>query len=199
MKLFSKLCGLTLSLATCGLIVHAQDNTPDTILHVSMKPVQIKAERDWENDTVRYHYNQTKYYVTTILPYLNEAVAMHQEMQKRTSDPDWSKRKKKHYLKAKEDELRAKFDEEIKNLNETQGVLLVKLISRQTGENIYHMLLDYKSAITATKWLGWAAVHGFNLNKQYDPANEPMLENIMESLDYPLPELYYNNQNLTVN
>lgn len=182
-----------------GFTSHAQDS-PDTALHVTMEPVKISAEREWANDTARYRYNQTKYYITTILPYLNEVVAQHEEMQRRILQEDeWSKKKKKKYLKAKEDELRQKFESEIKGLNETQGVLLVKLISRQTGENLYHLLLDYKSRLTATKWLGWAAFNGFNLNKQYNPEDEAMIESIMENLDYPLPSFYYKDQILTVN
>lgn len=171
----------------------------DTQLHVSMKPVQVKAKRQWENDTVRYHYNQTKYYITTILPYLNEAVAMHNELQARLAEGDMSRREKKQFLKEKEDAFRQKFDAEIKELNETQGTLLVKLVARQTGENIYGMLQEYKNTIAAAKWLVWARVHGFNLNKEYNPDEEPMLENIMVSLDYPLPDLYYTEERLTAN
>lgn len=176
----------------------AQEQPKDTLLQVNLKTVNVTAKRVWENDTVRYQYNQTKYYITTILPYLDEAVAMHQEMQARINNGELDRKDRKQYLKKKEAELKEKFDAEIKGLNETQGVLLVKLIARQTGENIYDMLLDYKSFFTATKWLGWAKLHGFNLNKTYDPNEEPMLESIMESLDYPLPAIYYNDA-LTAN
>lgn len=170
----------------------------DTVLQVNLKTVNITAEREWENDTVQYQYNQTKYYVKTILPYLNEAVAMHREMQARINAGEMKRKDRKRYLKKKEAELKEKFDAEIKELNETQGVLLVKLVARETGENIYGMLREYKSTFAATRWLAWARLHGFNLNKTYEPNDEPMLESIMESLDYPLPEFYY-NQTLTSN
>lgn len=185
---------LTLFIATLltSSVSIAQENNADTFWHVTMKPVKVKGKRVWENDTVRYNFNQTKYYVTTILPYLNEAVAMHKEMQYKIANEGMTKKQKRRFLKEKEEALRTKFDAEIKTLNETQGVLLIKLIGRQTGENLYQMLLDYKSTFTATKWLAWARIHGFSLNKQYNPNEEVLLEKVMESLDYPLPEFYHN-------
>jgi len=140
-----------------------------------------------------------KYYVTTVMPYVNEAVAMYHQLESKTKAEGLSKKGRKLFVKTKEAELKEKFDAEVKELNETQGMLMIKLIARQTGVNIYDMLSEYKSTLTATKWLGWGKLHGFNINKRYAPEKEPMLENIMESLDYPLPSLYDEKQILTVN
>lgn len=187
------------ALSTFAPAAYGQPEQQDTLWHVQMEPVQIKGERVWENDTVRYHYNQTKYYITTILPYLKEAITMHEDMQQWLATEKRSRKEKKEFIELKEEQFRTKFDAEIKGLNETQGTLLVKLIARQTGENIYALLKDYKSIFSATKWLAWAKFHGFNLNRKYNPDKEPMLENIMESLDYPLPAHYYDTEMLTSN
>jgi len=157
---------------------------------VVLDRVDVTAERKWENDTVRYHYNQTKYYVKTILPYLQEATRLFSELDAKVNDPHTSKKERRQFVNAKEDELHNKFEKEVKGLNETQGVLLVKLIGRQTGVNIYSMLGEFKNPFTALRWQAWARLNGFNLNKKYDPNDEPMLEHIMESLGYPLPPYY---------
>ena len=46
-----------------------------------------------------------------------------------------SKEAKKQYARNKELELNREFKDELTNLTITQGQLLVKLISRQTGRN----------------------------------------------------------------
>lgn len=166
---------------------YAQEATPDTILMVTLPRVDVKADRKWENDTVRYRYNQTKYYITTILPYLNAATKLFTELNEKVSDQQVDKKERKAFVNTKEDELRVKFENEVKKLNTTQGVLLVKLIGRQTSVNIYGMLQEFKNPLTAVKWQTWAKLNGFNLNKKYNPDDEPMLEHIMESLGYPLP------------
>lgn len=176
----------------------AQNYQPDTVLHVTMDTLQVRAERDWANDTVRYRYNQMKYYVTTILPYVNEAVQLQREVDAKI-EAGISRKEQKQYVRQREDELRAEYDAEVKKLNETQGVLMIKLIARQTGVNIYDILKEYKNGFEAAKWRTWGRLHGFNLAKQYNPDDEIMLENIMEELGYPLPGFYEEKQILTAN
>lgn len=172
-----------------GRKVYAQA-TDDTALMVMLDRVDVTAERKWENDTVRYHYNQTKYYVKTILPYLNAATKLFKELDAKVNDPNINRRERRAFVNAKEDELRDNFEKEVKKLNETQGVLLVKLIGRQTGVNIYSMLNEFKNPFTALRWQTWARLNGFNLNRKYEPDDEPMLEHIMAGLGYPLPPFY---------
>ncbi len=164
--------------------------TGDTVLSFSLPRVTVDAKRNWDNDTIRYKYNQMKYYVTTILPYLHAATAMMDELNTQENNPNISKRARKDFVNRKEEEIRSRFENEISQLNETQGVLLVKLIARQSGENIYSKMEEYKNAFYAMKWQAWARFHGFNLNKKYDPYDEPMLEHIMQSLGYELPAKY---------
>ena len=162
----------------------------DTVLMVRLPNVNVKAERQWDNNHDRYQYNQTKYYITTILPYLNAATKVFHDIDEKINEPGISKRDRKDFINTKEDEMRNKFEDEVKELNTTQGVLLIKLIARQTGVNIYSILQEFKNPLTAIRWQAWAKVNGHNLNKRYDPVDEPMLEHIMESLGYPLPPYY---------
>lgn len=162
----------------------------DTVLQFRLPTVTVDAKRNWDNDTIQYKYNQMKYYVTTILPYLNAATAMMNELNRKEQDHTISKRERKDFVNRKEEEIRNRFENEISQLNETQGVLLVKLVARQSGENIYAKLEEYKNTFYALKWQTWARFHGFNLNRRYDPYEEPMLEHIMQSLGYELPAKY---------
>ena len=162
-------------------------NEPDTILMVKLPTVNVSAERKWDNDTVRYQYNQTKYYITTILPYLNAATQLYKELEERSLDPGFNKKQRKSFVDAREEELRLRYEDEFTKINETQGALLMKLIARQTGVNVYHILSEFKNPVTAIKWQAWARVNGANINRKYRPEEEPMLEQIMEELGYPLP------------
>ena len=168
----------------------AMAQNADTVLSFSLPRVTVDAKRNWDNDTVRYKYNQMRYYVTTILPYLDAATAMMNELNRKEHDPNITRRERKDFVNRKEEEIRQRFENEISKLNETQGVLLVKLIARQSGENIYGKMEEYKNTFYAMKWQAWARFHGFNLNKRYDPYEEPMLEHIMQSLGYELPAKY---------
>lgn len=161
----------------------------DTLWLVKLPDQQVTSSRHWENDTVRYRYNQMRYYVTTILPYVEAATKLFLEIdQKKNSGI--AKKEFKRYLAGKEDEMRLHFEKQIKELNETQGVLLIKLIARQTNLNLYAMLSEVKGGFHATRYQIWARLHGFNLARHYHPEDNPDLERIMNSLGYPLPESY---------
>ena len=166
----------------------ADTRPPDTAYSVQLSEVKVTAR--WKNDTDRYHYNQMKFYVTTILPYLNAATKLFIDINNKVNDEAVSKKERRRYINAREDEMRDQFEDKVKALNVTQAVLLTKLVARQTNVNIYSMLTEFKNPFLAVKWQLWARVNGINLDRKYDPANEPDLENIMYELGYPLPDSY---------
>lgn len=180
---------LLLSLLLLSGMLHAQTEV-DTIYRINLHNQDVNGTRKWANDTVRYHYNQMRYYVTTILPYLEEATALFNELDSRLRDPNLTGKARRDYIRDKEQQVHTRFEDKIKALNETQGVLLIKLCARQTGLNIYEQLADFKGTLPAMKWQLWARLHGFNLNRKYHPEEEPDLERIMRGLGYPLPAYY---------
>jgi len=165
----------------------------DTVHIVQLKESRVYAR--WKNDTDRYRYNQMKFYVTTILPYVAAATKLFKEVNAKIQDPDVSRKECRHFIKSKEDEMRTQFEDKIQQLNVTQGILLVKLIARQTDLNIYKMLQEFKNPLVAVKWQAWARFNGLNLDKKYHPEEEKDLELIMEDLGYLLPDCYATNNN----
>lgn len=171
----------------------AQDNGKYMNDTAFMLP-EAKVTAQWLNDTDRYRYNQMKFYVTTILPYLDASTQLFKDVNAKVNEKGISKKERRRYVNSREDEMRTKFEDKIKQLNVTQGTLLVKLICRQTELNLYKILQEFKNPLTAVKWQTWARLNGLNLDRRYNPMEEKDLENIMEELGYPLPggyKMYY--------
>ncbi len=176
-----------------GFAAQAQlpdERESDRQILVQLETVNVVSQRNWENDTVRYRYNQMRHYVISILPYLDEAVKLFSEIDEYLNTEELDRRSRKEFVREKEELVRTRFEDQIRDLNTTQGVLLVKLIARQTGLNIYEILSEFKNPITAMKWQTWAKINGFNINRRYHPLDEPDLEQIMDGLGYPLPVFY---------
>jgi len=186
MKLLAPLLFL---LSLCSARASAQEATPDTVYLWKLPEAEVRSSQLWDNDTSRYRYNQLKHYVKTVLPYMTAATATMAEVQGRLAG-GLRGAEKRRYLAAKNKALRAQFEDRVKSLNVTQGVLLIKLIARQTGANLYDIIGETRGGVTAVKWQAWARLHGINLARPYDPAAEPQLERIMRSLGYPLPAFY---------
>ncbi len=151
---------------------------------------EVKVTAQFLNDTDRYRYNQMKFYVTTILPYLDAATKVFKDINAKVNEEGVSRKERKQFVHSREEEMRSSFEEKVKQLNVTQGTLLVKLIARQTEVNLYNILQEFKNPLTAVKWQAWARLNGMNLDRKYQPDEEKDLENIMEELGYPLPPGY---------
>ena len=113
---------------------------------------EAKVTAQWLNDTDRYRYNQMKFYVTTILPYLDASTQLFKDVNAKVNEKGVSRKERRKYVNGREDEMRTKFEDKIKQLNVTQGTLLVKLICRQTELNLYKILQEFKNPFIAVKW-----------------------------------------------
>ncbi|HMH34089.1 MAG TPA: DUF4294 domain-containing protein [Puia sp.] len=75
---------------------------------------------------------------------------------------------KKNYIKTKEKDLKKEFTDPLEKLSVYQGKVLMKLINRQTGNNCYNIIKEYKGGFTARFWQTVAFFFGSNLKQPYD-------------------------------
>lgn len=80
------------------------------------------------------------------------------------------KEERKKYLKSREKELKKEFADPLSDLSVYQGRVLMKLINRQTGNNCYDIIKEYKGGFTARFWQTLAFVFGSNLKQPYNAA-----------------------------
>ncbi len=79
-----------------------------------------------------------------------------------------SESEKKIYIKSREKDLRREFADPLSNLSVYQGKILMKLIKRQTGNNCYDIIKEYKGGFTARFYQTIAFLFGSNLKQPYD-------------------------------
>lgn len=78
------------------------------------------------------------------------------------------KSKRKAIIKSREKELKKEFSDKLTKLSVYQGKVLMKLINRQTGNNCYEIIEEYKGSFTAVMYQTVAVVFGSNLKQSYD-------------------------------
>lgn len=79
---------------------------------------------------------------------------------------------RKRYIKEREKDLRATFASKLTQLSVYQGKVLMKLINRETGNNCYDILKEYKGGFDARLYQTVAFFFGSNLKQSYDPAGD---------------------------
>jgi len=94
------------------------------------------------------------------------------------------KKKRKEIILSHEAELKKNFTSKVTNLSVYQGKVLMKLVKRQTGNNCYEIIKEYKGGFTATFWQGVAVVFGSSLKQDYDAEGEDQaLEAIVQDVE----------------
>ena len=78
------------------------------------------------------------------------------------------KKLRKAIIKEREKELRNEFTDKLTNLSIYQGKVLMKLIYRETGNNCYEIIKEYKGGFNAVLYQTVAVIVGTNLKQNYD-------------------------------
>ncbi|MFC2089670.1 DUF4294 domain-containing protein [Bacteroidota bacterium] len=95
-----------------------------------------------------------------------------------------SRKEQREQLKKAEKEILNEFEDELKHLTVTQGIILVKLIDREIGLTSYEVLKDLKGGVSAFFWQGIARLFGNDLKLQYDPdGKDKVIEDVIHAID----------------
>lgn len=146
----------------------------DTIPSIRLPDVWIYAEYSYKNRKQYEAWSRTKYNVKKVYPYAILAAAKLKEYN-RILEKMPSEASRKAYMKVVEKELKAEFEEPLKNLTMTQGRILLKLIDRETGNTSYELVKDLRGGFQAFMWQSVARIFGSNMKSEYDPTGEDIM------------------------
>ena len=154
----------------------------DTIPQSWLPTVQVDAKQTnyWRKYWKDWTRLRNAVYVT--YPYAKSASKVITEVNAELANVK-DENKRKQIIKSREKELKKEFADKITNLSVYQGKVLMKLINRETGNNCYHIIKEFKGGLNAGVWQAVAYVFGSSLKQQYDPAGDDQeLEKIVKEV-----------------
>ncbi len=96
------------------------------------------------------------------------------------------KKQRKAAIKEAEKKLLADYKGELKRYTFSQGLVLIKLIDRETSRTAYNIVGELRGAFRAGLYQTLARIFGFNLKTKFDPAHDKkdnMIDRIVRSID----------------
>lgn len=135
-------------------------------------------------------YNRLRNAVYVTYPYARAAGNTLNDVNNRITG--LSKGERKKYIKSREKELKDQFADPLSNLSVYQGRVLMKLINRQTGNNCYDIIREYRGGFNARFYQTVAFFFGSSLKQDYDithDATDRQIESIVKEID----GIWYNN------
>ncbi|MDF2450230.1 MAG: hypothetical protein K0R26_2734 [Bacteroidota bacterium] len=157
-----------------GYQVWAEVVNGDTVPSVRLPDVWIYAEYNYKNKKQYEAWSRTKYNVKKVYPYAILAAAKLKEYN-RVLEKMPNEKIRKAYMKTVENELKAEFEEPLKDLTVTQGRILLKLIDRETGNSSYELVKELRGGFQAFMWQSIARIFGSNMKSEYDPKGEDLM------------------------
>lgn len=144
----------------------------DTMPHILLDEVEKIAKMPRHIARKRQGFIKLRYNVRKTYPYALVAADVLKDVDVYLARMGDDRKARKTYLKTVEKELNKRFKGELENLTISQGQVLVKLINRQTGKPVFHILKEMKGGFSATVWQSLALIFKNNLRREYDPAGD---------------------------
>jgi hypothetical protein len=158
----------------------------DTVYNIWLNPVLVWAKLTKEQKKRLAEWSRLRNAVYVTYPYAVAAARVMNQINKELENVT-DKKKRKAIIRSHEKELKKEFTAKLKDLSIYQGKVLMKLIFRQTGNNCYEIIEEYKGEITAVFWQGIAALFGSSLKQGYDPNGE---DKAMETIVQDVERMY---------
>jgi hypothetical protein len=157
------------------------DANGDTLIMAGLGEVSITSLRSFESEEDYKKYRKYRRYAYSVYPYAVEAVRIFKEVEAVTNDV--RKNQKRKYIKTLQEDLSEKFEEPLKKLTKTQGMILIKMIERELDVPMYDLVRDLRGGWTATYWSVLGSFYGHHLKEGYTRGKDPMLDVVLDDLN----------------
>lgn len=169
-----------------GDVVYGKiDENGDTLLIVYLPEVDIDLMQRYLQIIDTRQGRRLANNVRKVYPYAKLAGAKMQEYDSVLANVS-DKSERNRLMKQAEKEITDQYTEELKDLTITQGLILIRLIDRETGNTSYQVVQELRGKVRAFFYQGFARLWGYNLKTEYDPHNNPEddeIETIMTLLE----------------
>jgi hypothetical protein len=143
----------------------------DTIPQSWLPTVEVMAMQSARNKNFWANWTRLRNAVYVTYPYAITASRAINDVNAQLSKVHTDEERKK-IIKNREKELKRDFADKVTGLSVYQGKILMKLINRETGNNCYSLVKEYKGGFNAGLWQTVAFLFGSSLKQQYDPRGE---------------------------
>ena len=138
-------------------------------------------------------YDRLKKAVYLTYPYARKAGAVINDVNARLVGVT-AKKDRKAYIKTREKELKDQFSEPLSNMSVYQGKVLMKLINRETGNNCYEIIKEYRGGLNARLYQTVIFFFGSSLKQQYR-IDQDHTDRQIEAIVQEINAAWYSNPN----
>ncbi len=188
---------LVLIVLSCSLSLFAQDRIDeivfngtimtriiteegDTIFMSQLDEFQLTSVQNMNQEEKRL-YRKYRRYALKVYPYALDAIKIFKEVEYATNT--MSKRKRKKYIKKLSKDLKKEFEDPLRNLTRTQGLILMKMIEKELDTPMYSLIQDLRGSSSSFYWNMTGKIYGYDLKSGYVLGADPIMDAVLKDFD----------------
>lgn len=154
----------------------------DTLYLDQLDEVTISSRKQFNSKDEYDLYMRYRRYAAIVYPYAMEAMRIYRDSKEETKG--MSRRERRRYMKQLENELENQFEEPLKKLTRTQGMILTKMIEKEMNMPFYDVIKEIKGGWTAFYYNTTGLFYGYHLRDGYHVGENRILDMVLD--DYNL-------------
>lgn len=163
--------------------VHAKIIDGDTVPQIRLREVEVISLKIPKSKKGKRKLSKLVKNVKKAYPYARIAGIQLRKYEHQLTNAESDKERRK-IMKLAEQEIKDKYGDELKDLTFSQGIILIKLLDRETGETSYKLVQELRGNFTAFWYQAFARLWKYNLKTKYDPEGEDkQIETIIKMID----------------
>lgn len=155
----------------------------DTMAGFYLPSVMVRDKMVFKNARDERKWRKLVRDIKKVYPYAKIAGAKLRQCEAKLALPE-NQGRKKELMKQAEKEIKAEFEGDIRNMTWTQGIILLKLIDRETTHSSYEIVKELRGSLSAFFWQSLARIFDINLKTEYDPGGtDRQIEDIVLKIE----------------
>jgi len=157
------------------------DDCGDTVIVAELQDISVSSPRTFDNSEDYKKYQRYRRAAVIVYPYAVEAIKVFRQMEQETAEMKRGKRKK--HAKHLQKDLKEKFEDPLKKLTRTQGLVLTKMIEKELHVSTYDLIKEFRGGLTARYWGTIGGFYGYKLKHAYQEGDDAILDMVLDDFD----------------
>lgn len=126
-------------------------------------------------------YRKYRRYALKVYPYALDAIKIFREVEYATNN--MKPRKRKKYIKKLSKDLKREFEDPLKNLTRTQGLILMRMIEKELDTPMFYLIKDLRGGASSFYWNTTAKLYGYDLKRGYIEGDDKIMDAVLQDFD----------------
>ena len=152
----------------------------DTLFFSQLTEFQLTGVQNMNQEEKRL-YRKYRRYALKVYPYALDAIKIFKEVEYATNN--MTPRKRKKYIKKLSKDLKNEFEDPLRGLTRTQGLILMKMIEKELDTPMYDLIRDLRGKTSSFYWNMTGKIYGYDLKNGYVVGDDKIMDAVLQDFD----------------